>query len=812
MTSENHDINFTPRSQKLLQFCKEIANEFNYSEIKIVHLFAAFFELKKSRSIEILIEAGLDTKNFRDHLLETVLQKQSKKKKNNQYKISPEVRQIITNARELAGDLGHSWVSAEHIFLSVFKDLDKIPDEILLFLGVDLQFVTTKVLDYLCDSETTNGEGSLSESSVQDLIGNPSNKSNFPMLEKFATNMTKRALENKLDPIYGRTEELKKLEDILNRRKKNNAIIIGEAGVGKTAVVEALVQNVVSNTSSFFLNNKIFFELNLSSLIAGTKYRGEFEGRIKQIIEEAKNENVILFIDEIHTLIGAGDAEGALDAANILKPALSTGEITLIGATTFNEYRRKFVKDKALQRRFQSLVINEPTKEATLEILSRKKNVYESYHSVKISDEILNDIVNYSDRYMGDSQFPDKAIDLMDLACSHLKVQKVVKPKRIADLESKLVKSFVNHGNNFQNMDDEQTLTFEALKKSISRWSTAIEKNKFKLTKKHLFEVLAAKTNIPLGEFLKSETDKYLKLEGKLKKEIVGQDKPVEAITKCLMRHKSGLRDLNRPIGSFLFLGTTGVGKTFLAKMLASHFFGSKENFILLDMSEFSEESSVSKLMGSNPGYVGHENGGILVEKVTKNPHSVVLFDEIEKAHPKVHQMLLQILDEGRLTDSQGRVARFYNSIVIVTGNIGSKELSKTQTMGFSDNDVEKSNIDDAFKEVKKLLPLELINRFDDVLFFNRLSDSHLKSIIKYELKNLKESASRNGLNLLFSRNLSDFLFNKVADKEFGARSIKRIIQKQVSDVISQEIVSNSDITDFEIKYDKKSDKVCVEF
>lgn len=812
MTSENQDVNFTPRSQKLLQFCKKIAQEFNYSEIKIVHLFAAFFELKKSRSIEILIEAGLDVKGFRKHLFETVLQEQPKNEKDNEYKISYEVREIITHARELASDLGHSWVSAEHIFLSVFKNLDQIPDEILLFLGVDLQFVTTKILDYLCDSETPNGEGSLSDGGIQDLIGSASGKSNLPVLEKFATNMTKRALENKLDPIYGRTEELKKLEDILNRRKKNNAIIIGESGVGKTALVEALVQTVVANTSSFFLNNKIFFELNLSSLIAGTKYRGEFEARIKQVIEEAKNENVILFIDEIHTLIGAGDAEGALDAANILKPALSTGEITLIGATTFKEYRQKFVKDKALQRRFQPLVINEPTKEATLEILFRKKSIYESYHSVKISDEILNDIVNYSDRYMADSQFPDKAIDLMDLACSHVKVQKVVKPKNISNLERKLIQSFLDSGNSFQNMDEEQDMVFEALRKSINKWSSAIEKNKYKLTQRHLFEVLSSKTNIPLSEFLKSETDKYLKLEGKLKKEIVGQDKSVEAITKCLMRHKSGLRDLNRPIGSFLFLGTTGVGKTFLAKMLAGDFFGSKENLILLDMSEFSEESSVSKLTGSNPGYIGHENGGVLVEKITKNPHSVVVFDEIEKAHPKVHQLLLQILDEGRLTDSQGRVARFYNSIVIVTGNIGSKQLSKTQTMGFGGNDIKKSNIDEAFKEVKKLLPLELINRFDDVLFFNSLSDSHLKSIIKSELKNLKGSASKNGLNLLFSRNLSDFLFNKVTDKEFGARSIKRIIQKQVSDVISKEIVSNPDVTSFEIKYDKKLDKVCVEF
>ncbi len=808
----NQDINFTPRSQKLLQLCKKIACEFNYSEITIPHLFAAFFELKKSRSIEILIEAGLDLNNFKHHIYQTVLQEQPKKKNKDEYKISTEVREIITNARELAGDLGHAWVSAEHIFLAIFKEIDKIPDEIMLFLGVDLQFVTTKILDYLCDKEEISGSDSLTEGNVQDMMGQNVTKGNFPLLEKFATNMTRRSLENKLDPVYGRTEELKKLEDILNRRKKNNAIIVGEAGVGKTAVVEALVQNITSNTSSFFLNNKIFFELNLSSMIAGTKYRGEFEARIKQIIEEAKNDNVILFIDEIHTLIGAGDAEGALDAANILKPALSNGEITVIGATTFKEYRQKFVKDKALERRFQAVIVNEPSKKSTLEILARKKSVYEDFHSVEISDEILNDIVNYSDRYMTDSQFPDKAIDLMDLACSHVKVQKVVKPKSVSDLESKLVDSFVRLGNSFQDMDDEQNATFEALRKSLTKWSVSIDKNKYKLTRKHLFEVLAAKTNIPLGEFLKSETDKYLKLESRLKKDIVGQDEPVETIAKCLMRHKSGLRDLNRPIGSFLFLGTTGVGKTFLAKMLADNFFGSKESFIHLDMSEFSEESSVSKLTGSNPGYIGHDNGGVLVEKITKNPHSVVLFDEIEKAHPKVHQMLLQILDEGRLTDSRGRVARFCNSIVIVTGNIGSKELSQTQSMGFGTDDVEDSNVEDALKEVKKVLPLELINRFDDLLFFNKLSDGHLKSIIKYELKKLKENALENGLNLLFSKNLSDFIFTKVNDKEFGARSIKRIIQKQLSDVISKEIVKNSNITDFKIKYDRKSDKVCVDF
>jgi ATP-dependent Clp protease ATP-binding subunit ClpC len=811
MTVDNQDINFTPRSQKLLQLCKRIAEDLNYTNVGVEHLFAAFFELKKSRCLEILAESGLDLYAFRQHLYSHVLSEQPKKLKPHVFKLSSGLKQVLANATVLANELSHTWVSAEHIFLSFFKDLELVPDEILVFLGVDLSFVTTKVLDYLCDSER-HTDNTFPEGATQDMISNFSSRQSFSVLDKFATNLTKRALENKLDPLYGREEEISKLEDILNRRKKNNAIIIGEAGVGKTAIVEGLVQLIVSNKSSFFLNNKVFYELNLSSLLAGTKYRGEFEARIKKIIEEAKHESVVLFIDEIHTLIGAGDAEGGLDAANILKPALANGEITVVGATTFKEYRQKFVKDKALQRRFQPLIINEPTKKATLEILSRKKNIYEDYHSVEVTDEILNDIVNYADKYIMDSQFPDKAIDLMDLACSHVKVSKVVKPKKIKNLEESLIRSFESTGNSLHEMTDDQSTMFEALRKALGQWTKAVSINKYKLTRNHLFKVLSTKTNIPVSEFLKSETEKYLKLESKLKKVVVGQDKAVETISKCLMRHKSGLRNINEPIGSFLFLGMTGVGKTFLAKMLADTFFGSKDAFLHLDMSEFSEESSVSRLTGSSPGYVGYDQGGLLVERIVKNPHSVVLFDEIEKAHPKVHQMLLQILDEGRLTDSQGRVANFHNSIVIVTGNIGSTQLGKTQSLGFGPDNLEQSNVTDAFKEVKKLLSLELINRFDDVLFFNKLSDQHLKSIIRYELKHLQDSASQNGVKLSFSRNLADFIFTKADNKEFGARAIKRTIQREVSDIISREIVTNTAATKFKIKYDKKSDKVCVDF
>ena len=812
MIIDDQDINFTPRSQKLLQICKSIAADLSDDHIKLTHLFAAFLELKKTKCLEVLVEAGLDLESFKKHVHLGVLKKKEKATEEIvNFTISSEVKDVMRNATELAKNLGHSWVSAEHIFLAIFKDIKLIPDEILIALSIDLNFVTTKVLNYLCDSEESDSK-SFGDGSINDVLNSVNQRSNFPLLEKYASNMTKKALEGKFDPVFGREKEVAKLEDILNRRKKNNAIIIGDSGVGKTAVVEGLVQNIINNNSSYFLNSKIFYELNLGSMIAGTKYRGEFEARIKKIIEEAKDESIILFIDEIHTLIGAGDAEGGLDAANILKPALANGEITVIGATTFKEYRQKFVKDKALQRRFQSLVVNEPSKEETLKILSRKKQIYENYHSVQISDEILHDMVEYSERYIADSQFPDKAIDLMDLACSHVKVKKVVKPKRITELENSLTQSFIRKGNAFEDMSEDQVEIFEDLKEALTKWTTHIDTNKFKLDRKHLFEVLSSRTNIPLDEFLKSETQKYLNLELKLKNKIVGQDECIETITKCLMRHKSGLRDTLKPIGSFLFLGTTGVGKTFLAKMLAENFFGSPESFTHLDMSEFSEESSVSKLMGSNPGYVGYENGGLLVEKIIKNPHSVILFDEIEKAHPKVHQMLLQILDEGRLTDSQGRIARFHNSIVIVTGNIGSHQLGKTQSLGFGNQDLTESNVEDAYKEVKKVLPLELINRFDDVLFFNKLNDDNLTSIIKYELTCLKNYAKKNGLTLSFSRNLANFIFTKVRDKEFGARSIKRVIQKEVSDVISKEIVANSDITNFKIKYNKKIDKVCVEF
>lgn len=805
MIADDQNINFTPRLQKLLQYCKQLAVELGSKQVTPEHLFVCFFRLRNFRSAEILFEAGFNLEAFDVHFKESLIKKL--KKINDvdvgSVTVSKNLKKIISNSVDLAQELGHTWVSADHVFLAYFKDLKLIPEDIYMFLGVDMQYVNSKVFAYLKDDEVPAADASEQEevdevlSAVKKVV---QNQVELKTLDQYAINLTKKAIEEQLDPVFGRQEETRKLEDILNRRKKNNAIIVGEAGVGKTAIVEGLVQNIVQGKSSVFLNGKVFYEINLSTILAGTKYRGEFEQRMKKIVKEAQSGNVILFIDEIHTLVGAGDAEGGLDAANIFKPALANGSITVIGATTYKEYRQRIVKDKALQRRFEAVMVNEPSRQETKRILDKKKALYEEYHGVILSEEIIENILDYSERYLTDLKFPDKAIDLMDLTCSHVKVDKVVKPKAISQMEEKLSKALLSDSN-----PEEQQSIYDSLSKSVEKWGKSIQKKKHKITKKDLVHVLSIKTNIPEQEFLKSESKKYLSLESKVKSEIIGQDNAVDTIVKCLMRHKSGLRDIDRPIGSFLCLGTTGVGKTFLAKTVAKHFFGSKNNFIHLDMSEFSEEASITKLIGSSPGYVGHEQGGLLIEKVYSNSHSLILFDEIEKAHPKIHQMLLQILDEGRLTDSQGRVANFNNAIIMVTGNIGSFELSNTCKIGFNKSNEESDAKDSALKELKKRMPLELINRFDDVLFFNKLSDDNLKLIIKHEIKRVKDYAKESGISLSYPPSVINFIFNKITDREFGARSIRRIIQKQISDVISTEIVANPDVTSFKIKYNKKT-------
>ena len=803
------DINFTPRAQKLLQVTKHVAVSFNHDTIRLAHLFAAFFELKQSKSLDIVKGMGVDLDRLKTVLYEDILEKLPNVSVSPEtIKLSKVIVDILKHSTEIAAEFKHAWVSVDHIFLALLDSLEEWPRKVFTVFNIDLAAAFTEIVTYLSDVDTNETNAP----QTQPVFALPntaalSDVAHFKVLSKYASNLTQKALAGKIDPIFGREIETAQLEDILNRRKKNSAILLGEAGVGKTSIVEGLVQRIVSGNAPLFLQNKIVFSLDLNAIVAGTKYRGEFEDRLNKIIEEAKHPNVILFIDEVHTLSGAGDAEGSLDAANILKPALSSGEITVIGATTYAEYRKKLFKDKALHRRFEQVFVEEPTKEETLKILHHKKQLYEEFHYVSISDKMLSDIVDYSEEFLTNSHFPDKAIDFLDLICSHVKIKKIKKPNALQNLEKEFVKSLSEN----TTPNEKQNKLFEEMKTQASKWGKSVEKKRYKITKRDLFEILSRKTDIPYGDFIQSVSQKYTSLSKNLKKVVVGQPHAIDSISRCLLRHKSGLRDTGRPIGSFMFLGPTGVGKTYISKCLASNFFKSKHNFIQLDMSEFSDSTSVSKMIGSSPGYVGFEEGGVLVEQISKHPNSVVLFDEIEKAHPQVHHLLLQILEEGHLRDSHGRDANFRNSIIIVTGNIASKILSQKHSLGFVDN-IEETRMDDAKKHLKKILPLELINRFDEIIFFNKLSDDNLKAVVRHELQRLTQNALKNGITVNFSASLDDFILNCMTDKSFGARSIKRTVQNKITDILSLKFVKNPKVKEYSVSVSKNRDKINVEF
>jgi len=802
MTTE--DINFTPRSQKLLQATKRIAISFRHDEILLPHLFAAFFELKQAKSFVIAQDFGLDLEKLKQVLYDEILgHLPNAQVAPDNIKLSQAVVSILKQSTEIAAEFRHGWVSVDHIFLAILDDFDKWPKKIHVLFSFDLTALFTEIVTYLSDTEAPPIPTEQEDIPSFSFGDSP----RFKFLEKYATNLTEKVLLGKVDPVFGRETETAKMEDILNRRKKNSVILLGESGVGKTAIVERLVQRIVSGEAPLFLQHKVVFSLDLNTIVAGTKYRGEFEDRLNKIIEEAKHPNVILFIDEIHTLAGAGDAEGSLDAANILKPALSNGDVTVIGATTYAEYRKKLFKDKALHRRFDQVLVEEPTKEETIKILEQKKNIYEEFHYVSIDIDMLHDIVNYAEEFLPQSQFPDKAIDLLDLICSHVKIKKIKKPRLLRKLEARFIANAAAN----KAATPEQKNLLKDIKRKATKWSDSLSKKRYKITQRDLFEILSRKTGIPAHDFTQSVSQKYLNLEKQLKKLVVGQSEAINSISRCLLRHKSGLRDTARPIGSLMFLGPTGVGKTYAAKCLAKLFFKSKNNLIHFDMSEFSESSSVSKLLGSSPGYVGFEQGGLLAEKISENPNSVVLFDEIEKAHPKVHQILLQVLEEGHLRDSQGRDANFRNSIIIITGNIGSVTLMRKESLGFGDTTA-RDRVAEARKDLKKVLPLELINRFDDIIFFKELSASNLKAIVRHELQHLTEHATKNGITLAFDPNIEDFIVDNIGDSSFGARLIKRAVQNKITDQLSLKFVKNPKIKDYSVRYNKKQDEIDVNF
>jgi len=680
-------------------------------------------------------------------------------------------------------------------------------------------------------SVSDDGDGPTGSGSGKKNIGkgkdSKSKKSTTPVLDSFGRDLTILANEGKLDPIIGRQKEIDRVSQILSRRKKNNPILIGEPGVGKTAVAEGLALKIMEKKVSRILFDKRIITLDLGTLVAGTKYRGQFEERMKSIMDEVqKNDNIILFIDEIHTMVGAGGTSGSLDAANILKPSLARGEMQCIGATTLDEYRQHIEKDGALARRFQKVVVDPTSPEDTMTILENIKDKYESHHNVTYSDEALAACVKLTERYITDRNLPDKAIDALDETGSRVHIANIIVPKAITDTEDKISKIGIEKKKAIQSQKYEEAADLRDFEKELDsklekekeKWEESLKKNRKLVSEREVSEVVSMMCGVPVDRVSEDEGSKLVDLDKTIKNKVVGQDEAVQKVVKAIKRNRSGLKDPNTPIGTFIFLGDTGVGKTQLAKILAENMFEGKDSLIRIDMSEYMEKFSVSRLIGAPPGYVGHDEGGQLTEKVRNNPYSIILLDEIEKAHPDVFNLLLQVLDEGTLTDSLGRKINFKNTIVIMTSNIGSRQLSEFGTgVGFatgSSKTKEEENSKGVIQSaLKKAFAPEFLNRVDDVIMFRKLDKKDISEIIDIELEKLSERVEGLGFKMKFNKKVRNYIVEKGFSKEYGARPLKRAIQKYIEDVVAEEMINNTKISEgsvISIGYDSKEEEVTV--
>jgi ATP-dependent Clp protease ATP-binding subunit ClpC len=693
-------------------------------------------------------------------------------------------------------------IGTEHLLLSLLRDEENIAAQILAQFGVNYELLR-KEIDNIMNGVPSTGESThTSADSAASRIKSSKEKVKTPVLDNFGRDLTKLAAEDKLDPVIGREKEIERVSQVLSRRKKNNPVLIGEPGVGKTAIVEGLALRIVQKKISRALYDKRIISLDVASLVAGTKYRGQFEERMKAILTELeKAKDVIIFIDEIHTLVGAGGASGSLDAANMFKPALSRGDIQCVGATTLDEYRQFIEKDGALDRRFQKVLVDPPSAEDTLLILDKIKDSYEAHHNVAYTDEAIASSVKMAERYITDRNFPDKAIDIMDEAGAKVHLANIVVPKEILDLENqinevRIEKNVVVKKQNFEDaarLRDLEKRIQNDLEKAKLTWETQSTERVFPVTEEDVADVISMITGIPLNKIAESESAKLLNLEGDLKKIVVGQDEAVTQLAKAIRRSRAGLKDPARPIGSFMFLGPTGVGKTELAKALARVLFNSEDAMIRVDMSEYMEKFSVSRLVGAPPGYVGYEEGGQLTEKVRRKPYSIILLDEIEKAHPDVFNILLQVFDDGILTDGLGRKINFKNTIIIMTSNVGTRDIKPGGKIGFNfdsaGNDYVKESIEES---IKTLFNPEFINRIDDFVIFQKLSKENIVSIIDIQLNKLKERMKLQSMNLELSDEAISFLVEKGYDEKFGARPLRRALQKFVEDDLAEEILKGT--------------------
>jgi len=706
---------------------------------------------------------------------------------------TPRTKRVLELAFREARRMGHNYIGTEHLLLGIMKEGESVAVRILMELGVDPQRLYNEILRLLND-EAPGGSSEPKRSS---------RSSNTPTLNQFGRDLTEMARDGKIDPVIGRDKEIERVIQILSRRTKNNPCLIGEPGVGKTAIAEGLAQKIVEGNIPEILKDKRVVTLDLSSMVAGAKYRGEFEERLKKAMDEIrKSGDVILFIDEMHTIIGAGAAEGAIDASNILKPSLARGEIQVIGATTLDEYRKHIEKDAALERRFQPIIVGEPTEKEALEILKGVRDKYEAHHRVKITDGALEAAVRLSARYINDRYLPDKAIDLIDEAASRVRLKAFTAPPDLKKLEEqvenlKKEKEDAVRTQEFEKAarirDEEQKLRNE-LEKAKNEWQQKQQTKTDTVVEDDIAEIVSSWTGIPVRRLAEEESERLLKLEDVLHKRVIGQDEAVKAVSKAIRRGRVGLKDPKRPVGSFIFLGPTGVGKTELTKALAEAMFGDENAMIRIDMSEYMEKHTVSKLIGSPPGYVGYDEGGQLTEKVRWKPYSVVLFDEIEKAHPDVFNILLQILDDGRLTDSQGRTVDFRNTIIIMTSNVGARLITEPKRLGFSAGGDERAkNYEDmknnVMGELKKTFRPEFLNRIDEIIVFHPLSEENIRSIVGLMLGTLKKRLQQNGISIEVTQEAENLLSKKGFDPVYGARPLRRAIQNMVEDKLAEEML-----------------------
>jgi ATP-dependent Clp protease ATP-binding subunit ClpC len=796
---------FTERARKVLSIAEQEALKLKHSYVGTEHILYGLIAEDQGIAARALIDNGISKEVVESKIIDMIGKGQNEVK--GSIGLTPRSKKVLNLAMDEARKMGHNYIGTEHLLLGLIREGEGVAVRILMDLNSNISNIKDEVVDLLGGKNSMQKKSKTSARKTKNL-------------DEYSRDLTEMARENKLDPVIGRDKEINRVIQVLSRRTKNNPVLIGEPGVGKTAIIEGLAQMIVSENVPELLLNKRVVSLDLSSLVAGSKYRGEFEQRLKGVMTEIiESGNIILFIDEMHTLVGAGAAEGAIDAANILKPALARGELQAIGATTLDEYRKYIEKDAALERRFQSVLVEENSTEEAVDILKGLRDPYEAHHKVKITDQAIKDAVVLSHRYISDRFLPDKAIDLIDEAASKVRLSNSTRPPEFKELSQKLEEAEKEKEAAVKNQEFEKAARMrdkeKGLKKELeelkNNWENEKGKAEAVVTTEDIAEIVSSWTGIPVTKLEEAETERLLRLEDELHKRVIGQDEAIKAVSEAVRRARAGLKDPKRPIGSFIFLGPTGVGKTELAKTLAETMFNDEDAMIRVDMSEYMEKHSVSRLVGSPPGYVGHDEGGQLTEPVRRRPYSVILFDEIEKAHPDVFNVLLQILEDGVLTDTHGRKVDFKNTIVIMTSNVGADFIEKQSQLGFKTENDEKANYeqmkDNVMSQLRKTFRPEFLNRLDEIIVFHSLNKEHIKKIVDLMLDDLRDRLEEKEIELEMSEAAKAKLAEDGYDSEFGARPLRRTIQRQIENPLSIKILDKEFEEKRNITVDVKDDE-----